>query len=105
MIVRIRSHFAREGFGLLAVKVPDVAPFIGYCGLQRPAFMPGVVDTHVAVVFGPAGDGRPRSAGVDVPLSRNGQTPFVNRVMNRPLFWSVNHASPRSGKSRTRADV
>lgn len=39
---RIRSHFAREAFGLWAVEIPGVAPFIGFTGLQRPSFMPGV---------------------------------------------------------------
>jgi RimJ/RimL family protein N-acetyltransferase len=42
MVARIRSHFEREGFGLWAVEVPGVAPFIGFTGLQRPAFMPVV---------------------------------------------------------------
>lgn len=39
---RIRAHFTRHGFGLWAVEVPGVAPFIGFTGLQHPAFMPGV---------------------------------------------------------------
>jgi RimJ/RimL family protein N-acetyltransferase len=42
MIGRIRAHFTREGFGLWAVEVPGVAPFVGFCGLSRPAFMPVV---------------------------------------------------------------
>jgi len=42
MIGRIQAHFAREGFGLWAVEVPGVAPFIGFCGLSRPTFMPVV---------------------------------------------------------------
>jgi len=37
---RVREHFEREGFGLWAVEVPGVAPFIGFTGLQRPSFMP-----------------------------------------------------------------
>lgn len=40
---RIRAHFAREGFGLWAVETAD-APFIGFAGLARPTFMPGVVE-------------------------------------------------------------
>jgi ribosomal-protein-alanine N-acetyltransferase len=42
MAGRIRGHFEREGFGLWAVEVPGVAPFIGFTGVQRPTFMPGV---------------------------------------------------------------
>ena len=41
---RIRTHFEREGFGLWAVEVPGVAPFIGFTGLQRPSFMPEFVE-------------------------------------------------------------
>jgi RimJ/RimL family protein N-acetyltransferase len=41
---RIRDEFEREGFGLWAVEVPGVAPFIGFTGLSRPAFMPEVVE-------------------------------------------------------------
>ena len=39
MADRIRAHFEREGFGLWAVEVPRVAPFIGFTGLSRPSFM------------------------------------------------------------------
>ena len=42
MVERIRAHFAHNGFGLWAVEVQGVAPFIGFTGLQRPSFMPGV---------------------------------------------------------------
>lgn len=42
MAERIRTHFERHGFGLWAVEVPGVAPFIGFTGLHRPSFMPGV---------------------------------------------------------------
>jgi RimJ/RimL family protein N-acetyltransferase len=34
----IRAHFARHGFGLWAVEVPGVAPFIGFVGLSIPTF-------------------------------------------------------------------
>lgn len=44
MAARIRAHFDREGFGLWAVEVPGVAPFIGFTGLQRPAFMPADIE-------------------------------------------------------------
>jgi RimJ/RimL family protein N-acetyltransferase len=44
MVGRIRAHFDREGFGLWAVEVPGVAPFIGFTGLQRPTFMPESVE-------------------------------------------------------------
>ncbi len=35
---RIEPHFAERGFGLWAVEVPGVAPFIGFVGLQAPLF-------------------------------------------------------------------
>jgi ribosomal-protein-alanine N-acetyltransferase len=42
VVERIRGHFEREGFGLWAVEEVGGAPFIGFTGLQRPSFMPGV---------------------------------------------------------------
>ena len=33
-----------RGWGLWAVEVPGVAPFVGFVGLNEPAFMPGVVE-------------------------------------------------------------
>ena len=38
MVGRIREHFAKHGFGLWAVEVPGLAPFIGYVGLAVPRF-------------------------------------------------------------------
>lgn len=38
MVGRIREHFAKHGFGLWAVEVPAVVPFIGYVGLAVPRF-------------------------------------------------------------------
>jgi RimJ/RimL family protein N-acetyltransferase len=35
---RIEAHFAERGFGLWAVEVPGVAPFIGFVGLATPRF-------------------------------------------------------------------
>jgi RimJ/RimL family protein N-acetyltransferase len=35
---RIIPQFAERGFGLWAVEVPDVAPFVGYVGLDVPSF-------------------------------------------------------------------
>ena len=35
---RIRSEIAERGFGLWAVEVPGVAPFIGFTGLAVPRF-------------------------------------------------------------------
>jgi RimJ/RimL family protein N-acetyltransferase len=35
---RIRRHWAERGFGLWAVEVPGVAPFIGFVGLSVPPF-------------------------------------------------------------------
>ena len=43
LVDRIRAHFAREGFGLWALETADAA-FLGFTGLARPAFMPGVVE-------------------------------------------------------------
>lgn len=34
-IDRIESHWDEHGWGLWAVEVPDVAPFIGYVGLEE----------------------------------------------------------------------
>ena len=39
---RIELQFDERGFGLWALEVPGVAPFIGYAGLSVPPFMPGV---------------------------------------------------------------
>jgi RimJ/RimL family protein N-acetyltransferase len=35
---QIRDHFDRHGFGLWAVEVKDVADFVGFVGLNVPAF-------------------------------------------------------------------
>jgi RimJ/RimL family protein N-acetyltransferase len=35
---RIESHFEKHGFGLWAVELPGVAPFIGFIGLAVPRF-------------------------------------------------------------------
>jgi RimJ/RimL family protein N-acetyltransferase len=35
---RIRDGMARRGFGLWAVEVPGIAPFIGFVGLSVPGF-------------------------------------------------------------------
>ncbi len=35
---RIDAHFDEHGFGLWAVEIPDVAPFIGFTGLSVPRF-------------------------------------------------------------------
>jgi len=37
-VARINAHVARHGFGLWAVEIPDVAPFIGAVGLMTPGF-------------------------------------------------------------------
>jgi RimJ/RimL family protein N-acetyltransferase len=36
MVERLRHHFVERGFGLWAVEVPGIAPFIGFVGLQYP---------------------------------------------------------------------
>jgi RimJ/RimL family protein N-acetyltransferase len=38
MVARIGDHFARHGFGLWAVEVPDAADFVGFVGLAVPRF-------------------------------------------------------------------
>ena len=35
---RIERHYAEHGFGLWAIELPDVAPFIGFVGLKFPRF-------------------------------------------------------------------
>jgi RimJ/RimL family protein N-acetyltransferase len=35
---RIQEHFREQGFGLWAIEIPDVAPFIGFAGLTVPRF-------------------------------------------------------------------
>ncbi len=38
LAARIRRHFDERGFGLWAVEVPGVAPFVGFVGLSVPTF-------------------------------------------------------------------
>jgi RimJ/RimL family protein N-acetyltransferase len=38
MVDYIEAHFSRHGFGLWAIDVPGVAPFIGFTGLAIPRF-------------------------------------------------------------------
>jgi RimJ/RimL family protein N-acetyltransferase len=38
MVDCIQEHFSKHGFGLWAIEVPDVAPFIGFAGLAVPRF-------------------------------------------------------------------
>jgi ribosomal-protein-alanine N-acetyltransferase len=38
MVDHIEAHFAKHGFGLWAIEVPDAAPFIGFAGLAVPRF-------------------------------------------------------------------
>ena len=40
MVDRIQEHFSERDFGLWAVEVPDVAPFIGFAGLTVVAAPP-----------------------------------------------------------------
>ena len=35
---RIQEHFREQDFGLWAIEIPDVAPFIGFAGLAVPRF-------------------------------------------------------------------
>ena len=38
LVDRFREHFTVHGFGLWAIEVPGVAPFIGFTGLEVPRF-------------------------------------------------------------------
>jgi RimJ/RimL family protein N-acetyltransferase len=38
MVDGIQKHFSKRGFGLWAIEVPGVAPFIGFAGLAVPGF-------------------------------------------------------------------
>jgi RimJ/RimL family protein N-acetyltransferase len=38
LAARCEEHWAHEGFGLWAVEVPGVAPFVGFLGLSRATF-------------------------------------------------------------------
>ena len=38
VLERVLPMFAAHGFGWWAVEVPDVAPFVGFVGLQEPSF-------------------------------------------------------------------
>jgi RimJ/RimL family protein N-acetyltransferase len=38
MVERIEDHFQEHGFGLWAVELPGIAPFIGFVGLAIPRF-------------------------------------------------------------------
>lgn len=41
---QISIAIAMRGWGLWAVEVPGVAPFVGMVGLNEPSFMPGTVE-------------------------------------------------------------
>src|SRR5260221_61323 len=38
MVDRIQEHFSKHNFGLWAIEVPDVAPFIGFAGIAVARF-------------------------------------------------------------------
>ena len=38
LAARVEAHFDQHGFGLCAVEVPEVAPFVGFLGLSVPRF-------------------------------------------------------------------
>jgi RimJ/RimL family protein N-acetyltransferase len=38
MVDRIEKHFSKHGYGLWAIEVPGVAPFIGFAGLAGAEF-------------------------------------------------------------------
>lgn len=52
MVDRIEAHFDAVGWGLWAVEVPGVAPFIGFVGLWSPNYVvPGTIE-HGTVEVG-----------------------------------------------------
>src|SRR5471030_1227370 len=38
MVDRIQAHFSEHGFGLWAIEVPGIAPFVGFTGLTGARF-------------------------------------------------------------------
>jgi RimJ/RimL family protein N-acetyltransferase len=44
MVDRVSEMIAERGWGLWAVEVPGVAPFVGFVGLNVPRFMPDAVE-------------------------------------------------------------
>jgi RimJ/RimL family protein N-acetyltransferase len=38
LAARIETHFEEHGFGLWAVEIPDIVPFVGFVGLSIPRF-------------------------------------------------------------------
>jgi hypothetical protein len=40
MVDYIHEHFREHGFGLWAMEVPGIAPFVGFAGLAMPRFKP-----------------------------------------------------------------
>ena len=38
MVDRIEKHFSEHGFGLWAIEIPNVAPFVGFAGLDVARF-------------------------------------------------------------------
>jgi len=67
LAARIRENFARRGFGLWAVVVPEVADFIGFVGLAVPGFSAHFID-HPALP-----DGHPLRRHVLYRIPRSGQ--------------------------------
>lgn len=57
-IDRIERHWDEHGWGLWAVEVPDVAPFIGYVGLWPADYVqPGMVEVGWRLAHGHWGHG------------------------------------------------
>jgi RimJ/RimL family protein N-acetyltransferase len=52
MVDRIEEHFANRGFGLWAVEVPGVAPFVGFAGLTMLAAPPFTAQCAPCVEIG-----------------------------------------------------
>src|SRR5947209_5534727 len=45
-VARIEAHFDQYGFGLWAVEIVDVAPFVGFIGLSIPRFEAHFMPCH-----------------------------------------------------------
>ena len=85
---RIKLKYARHGFGLWAVEVVDVAPFIGFVGLNVPTST-----RHSCLLSRSAGDW----------IQRFGDAAMPRRRLAR--CWSTASAAPdstRSSRSRRR---
>ena len=106
-ILRIKQHFADHGYGLWAVELPGMAPFIGYIGLSIPRFdahfMPAVeVGWRLASAYwgkGYATEGA--KAALDAGFTQLGLTEIVSFTV--PANTRSIHVMQRIGLMRDHA--